>query len=39
MGEVYLSWTGEDLSSFIDFAKNPPYANAVSGDFKNIKDF
>ena len=39
MGEVYLSWTGEDLSSFIDFAKNPPYANAVSGDFNNIKDF
>ena len=39
MAEVYLSWTGEDLSSFIDFAKNPPYANAVSGDFENIKDF
>ena len=39
MAQVYRSWTGEDLSSFIDFAKNPPYANAVSGDFNNIGDF
>ena len=39
MSFVYRSWTGEDLSSFIDFAENPPYANAVSGDFKKIEDF
>ena len=39
MSFVYRSWTGEDLSSFIDFAKNPPYANAVSGNFDKIGDF
>ena len=39
MAQVYRSWTGEDLSSFIDYAKNPPYANAVSGNFNNIGDF
>ena len=39
MSFVYRSWTGEDLSSFIDFAKNPPYATAVSGDFNKIGDF
>ena len=39
MSFVYRSWNGEDLSSFIDFAKNPPYANAVSGNFDKIGDF
>ena len=39
MGLVYSGWEGRDLSSFIEFAKNPPYANAVSGDSTKINDF
>ena len=39
MGLVYSGWEGRDLSSFIEWAKNPPYANAVSGDSNKINDF
>ena len=38
MGRRYEKFKGDDISSFIEFANNPPYAEAVSGDFDNIDD-
>lgn len=38
MAERYEGFKGDDISSFIEFANTPPYAEAVSGDFDNIDD-
>ena len=36
MGRRYEEFKGIDISSFIEFANNPPYADAVSGYFEKV---